>query len=105
MSKKTVRTITQREWMAFADDLASIVSQCDRELAQARSRVAQSPGEKVAPSAELYERFEKAAGHFLGERRHILESRRSYFDRVMKIMHSPEQVIATMARNGIRLQV
>lgn len=98
-----MKVITQRELQAFADTMTNIINQCERLKARARAQ-----GKNAVPAAEYWEmhdRFEKAAGKLLGEKRRFWETRESFFTRVMKVMASPEQVITTMARNGIRLGV
>ncbi len=103
MKTKIVKTVTQKELQAFIDTMNSIINQCSRMKALANGQ-----GKSTVPAAEYWEmhdRFEKAAGAFLGEKRRLLETRNAFFSRVMKIMGSPEQVIAVMHRNGIQLRM
>lgn len=103
MKAKSVKTVTKREWQAFIDTMTSIINQCDRMKALAKGQ-----GKTAVPAAEYWEmhdRFEKAAGEFLGERRRLWESREAYFSRVAGLCAKPEEMLATMARNGIQLRV
>ena len=103
MKAKSVKTVTKREWQAFIDTMTSIINQCDRMKALAKGQ-----GKTAVPAAEYWEmhdRFEKAAGEFLGEKRRFWESREAYFSRVAGLCAKPEEMLATMTRNGIQLRV
>lgn len=98
-----MKTVTKSDLDAFVNTLTSIVNQCARMKALAKAQ-----GKSTHPGAEfleMHDRFEKAASSFLGEKRRLLESRDAYFDRIMKIMSSPEQLILSMHRNGRQLRV
>ena len=103
MKAKSMKTVTKRELQAFVDTMTSISSQCARMRALARGQ-----GKTTVPAAEYWEmhdRFEKAAGAFLGEKRRLLESREAYFSRVSGLCAKPEEMLATMTRNGIQLRM
>ena len=103
MKTKSMKTVTKRELQAFVDTMTSISSQCARMRALARGQ-----GKTTVPAAEYWEmddRFEKAAGAFLGEKRRLLESREAYFSRVSGLCAKPEEMLATMTRNGIQLRM
>ena len=98
-----MKTVTKRELQAFVDTMTSISGQCGRMRALARGQ-----GKTTVPAAEYWEmhdRFEKAAGAFLGEKRRFLESREAYFSRVAGLCAKPEEMLATMTRNGIQLRL
>ena len=98
-----MKTVTKRELQAFVDTMTSISGQCGRMRALARGQ-----GKTTVPAAEYWEmhdRFEKAAGAFLGEKRRFLESREAYFSRVAGLCAKPEEMLATMTRNGIQLRM
>lgn len=103
MKAKSVKTVTKREWQAFIDTMTSIINQCDRMKALAKGQ-----GKTAVPATEYWEmhdRFEKAAGSFLGEKRRFWESREAFFSRVVGLCAKPEAMLATMTSNGIQLRV
>ena len=98
-----MKTVTKRELQAFVNTMTSISNQCGRMQALARGQ-----GKTTVPAAEYWEmhdRFEKAACEFLGEKRRFWESREAYFSRVAGLCTKPEEMLATMTRNGIQLRV
>lgn len=102
MKARKLKTVTKREWQSFIDVMTSITEQCSRMRAAARGQ-----GKTTVPASEYWEmhdRFEKVAGSVLGEKRRFWESREAFFSRVAALCSKPEEMISTMARNGIQLR-
>lgn len=102
MKGASMKTVTKKDWQDFVNVLTTISEQSARLLSKAHGA-----GSSTAPAAEFKEmliRFEKAAGAFLGEKRRLWESREAFFNRVSSLCVKPEDMLATMYRNGIVLR-
>jgi hypothetical protein len=98
-----MKTVTKKDWQDFINTLTTITEQSARLVSKARGA-----GVNSVPAGEYKEmliRFEKAATAFLGEKRRLLESREAFFNRVAELCSRPDEMLATMIRNGIQLRV